>query len=57
MLQTILQIFFFIAYICVEQNLWFKKLSGVLHLFGLVWGGIQWYSIKRFVFLVFFVEG
>ena len=37
---------YFFVYVCVEQNLWFKKLNRVLHLFGLTWGDIQCYSVK-----------
>ena len=47
----------FIVYICMKQNLWFKKLSHVLHLFDLVWGSIWRYSIKSYVFLVLLVSG
>ena len=37
---------YFFVYVCVEQNLWFKKLNRVLHLLGLTWGDIQCYSVK-----------
>ena len=40
----------FIIYIWVEQNCLFKKLSGILDLLDLVWGGIQCYSIKSLCF-------
>ena len=40
-LQTILHTLIFIVYIFEEQNLLCEKLSRILHLFELVWGGIR----------------
>ena len=40
----------FIIYIWVEQNCFFKKLSRILDLLDLVWGGIQYYNIKGLCF-------
>ena len=52
-LQTILHVFLF--FIFVWNKILFKKLSCVLNLLGLVWGGIRCYNIKGSMFLLLFV--
>ena len=46
---------YFYCYICVKQNLLFKKLSCILYFFDLFWDGIRSYSVTGFVFLVLFL--
>ena len=48
--------YIFIVYICVKQNLFFKKKTELYFYFiDLVWDGIPRYIIKGSVFLVLFL--